>query len=150
LNATPAGLYQIGEVCDRVGLSLRTLRYWDEVGIVTPTARTEGGFRLYSEDDIERILVVMDMKPLKLTLEEMRELIDLLTGAARPDQLDGSQLEETVSTLSTYAARADERIAKVERQLAGARTLRTLMTKSIRACRQAATHEPHTTTAAGE
>ena len=43
-----------------------------------PSARSEGGFRLYVEDDVERLPVVMQIKPLRFSLEEMRELLDLL------------------------------------------------------------------------
>lgn len=48
---------QIGEVADRTGLSLRTLRYYEEVGQVRPSTRTSGGFRLYSETDVARLLL---------------------------------------------------------------------------------------------
>jgi DNA-binding transcriptional MerR regulator len=45
-------MMQIGEAAERVGLSLRTIRHWDEVGLVVPSARSNGGFRLYTEADI--------------------------------------------------------------------------------------------------
>jgi DNA-binding transcriptional MerR regulator len=73
-----AGRMQIGEVAERIGLSLRTIRYYEEVGLAVPSARSEGGFRLYVEDDVERLPVVMQIKPLRFSLEEMRELLDLL------------------------------------------------------------------------
>ena len=46
-----AGLLQIGQVAERTGLSLRTIRFYEENGLVIPTARSEGGFRLYSENE---------------------------------------------------------------------------------------------------
>lgn len=64
----------IGELAERVGLSLRSLRHWDEVGLVPPSGRTEGGFRLYTAADEARVRVLMRMKPLRFTLEEMTEL----------------------------------------------------------------------------
>ncbi|WAC66033.1 MerR family transcriptional regulator [Agrococcus sp. SL85] len=64
----------IGELAERVGLSLRSLRHWDEVGLVPPSGRTDGGFRLYTEADEARVRVLMRMKPLRFTLEEMSEL----------------------------------------------------------------------------
>lgn len=117
-------LLQIGEVAERVGLSLRTVRYYEEVGIVTPSARTKGGFRLYSEDDVDRLLVVKGMKPLSLSLEEMGEVLDLLERSAQPHSLDASEYLELVARLEQYAERADERIAKRERDLVHARKLR--------------------------
>lgn len=77
---TPRGeLVQIGQVAERTGLSLRTIRFYEENGLVIPTARSEGGFRLYSEDDVARLEVIKRMKPLGFTLEEMQELLALLT-----------------------------------------------------------------------
>lgn len=46
----------IGEVATRTGLSLRSLRRWEEVGLLTPSGRTDGGFRLYSETDVNKIM----------------------------------------------------------------------------------------------
>ena len=117
-------LLQIGEAAERVGLSLRTVRYWEEMGLVVPTARSNGGFRLYSEDDLQRLLVVKRMKPLELTLEEMRELLELLETNARPEGVDLVDLGARESKLRRYADHTDERIATLERRLAEARTLR--------------------------
>ncbi|MGY2082882.1 MerR family transcriptional regulator [Blastococcus sp. SYSU DS0539] len=79
VTATPRGdLMQIGQVAERTGLSLRTIRFYEENGLVVPTARSEGGFRLYSEADVARLEVVKRMKPLGFSLEEMQELLALL------------------------------------------------------------------------
>ena len=74
---------QIGEVAERIGLSLRTIRYYEEVGLITPSARSQGGFRLYTEHDASRLQLVKDMKPLGFSLDEMRDLLGVL------DNLDG-------------------------------------------------------------
>jgi MerR family copper efflux transcriptional regulator len=71
-------LMQIGQVAERSGLSLRTIRFYEENGLVVPTARSEGGFRLYSQDDLTRLEVIKKMKPLGFRLEEMQELLSLL------------------------------------------------------------------------
>jgi MerR family transcriptional regulator, copper efflux regulator len=84
--APRAGLLQIGQVAERTGLSLRTIRFYEENGLVPPTSRTEGGFRLYSDDAVARLEVIKRMKPLGFSLEEMRELLTLLTDlTARPE-----------------------------------------------------------------
>ncbi len=59
---------QIGEVAERTGLSLRTIRYYGEVGLVVPSARSKGGFRLYTESDVARLLLIKQMKPLGVQL----------------------------------------------------------------------------------
>ncbi|SDO75204.1 DNA-binding transcriptional regulator, MerR family [Klenkia soli] len=81
------GMLQIGEVAERIGLSLRTIRHYEEVGLAVPSARSEGGFRLYTEDDVERLRVIMQMKPLGFSLEEMRELLQALADGGPADRL---------------------------------------------------------------
>ena len=79
-------LVQIGQVAERTGLSLRTIRFYEEHGLVRPTSRSDGGFRLYSDDDVARLEVIKRMKPLGFRLEEMQELLTLLADyAERPD-----------------------------------------------------------------
>jgi MerR family transcriptional regulator, copper efflux regulator len=127
-------LLQIGEVAVRVGLSLRTVRYYEEVGLAAPSARSEGGFRLYSEDDVQRLLVVRRMKPLGLSLEEMRELLEVLDRSARPEELEIADLREVVAGLESYGERGDERIAQLERELAEARKLRLRISERLGRC----------------
>lgn len=80
--------HQIGEVAERVGLSLRSIRYYEEIGLVEPSGRTDGGFRLYTEVDIDRLRLVKALKPVGMSLETMGELLqcaDLLTGREPAD-----------------------------------------------------------------
>ncbi|MGY1638229.1 MerR family transcriptional regulator [Geodermatophilus sp. SYSU D00742] len=89
------GLLQIGQVAERTGLSLRTIRFYEESGLVVPTSRSEGGFRLYSAEDVARLEVVKRMKPLGFSLEEMRELLTVLadlSAARSPGHPDRDQL----------------------------------------------------------
>jgi DNA-binding transcriptional MerR regulator len=125
------GLLHIGEVAERVGLSLRTVRYYEEIGLVTPSARTEGGFRLYSESDVERLRVVKPMKPLGYALEEMGPLLALIEQGAAPDSLTRADLEGLVAGLGANAERADAGIAKLERRLAEARGLRLRIAEAL-------------------
>jgi MerR family copper efflux transcriptional regulator len=48
------------------------VRHWEEVGLLQPSGRSEGGFRLYTEADVDKILVIRRMKPLGFSLDEMR------------------------------------------------------------------------------
>lgn len=72
----------IGELAERTGLSLRTIRHYDEIGLLKPSGRTEGGFRLYTEPDLERLLLIRHMKPLGFALEEMVELLRIIEARA--------------------------------------------------------------------
>ena len=95
----------IGEVAEATGMSLRTLRHYDEVGLLTPSGRTEGGFRLYSQADMDRLLLIRRMKPLGFTLEEMSSLLEIV---------DQSLSEGSAASSPESSARLDEFIADVE------------------------------------
>lgn len=105
---------QIGEVAEQTGLSLRTIRYYEEVGLVTPSARTSGGFRLYSETDVARLRLVRRMKPLEFSLEEMRRVLGVLD-ALEVDGDDGR--DELVDQLVGYRQAAEARVAALREQL---------------------------------
>ena len=78
------GHMQIGEVAERTGLSLRTIRYYGEVGLVEPSARSRGGFRLYTAEDVDRLQLIKRMKPLNFPLEEMQRLLATLDRLTEP------------------------------------------------------------------
>jgi MerR family copper efflux transcriptional regulator len=106
----------IGAVAERTGLSLRTLRHWDEVGLVTPSGRSDGGFRLYTETDVERILLVRRMKPLGFSLDEMAELLDVADRLAA-GQVIGADDVVLRDRLDQFVATARERRADLARKL---------------------------------
>lgn len=119
--------YQIGEVTERVGLSLRTVRYYEEVGLVVPSDRTAGGFRLYTESEIERLIMAKELKPLGFSLDELREMLDLIEARERTGELTGAQR----ATLSEYSARATERYDKLRDQLAAADRIARRMRRAL-------------------
>lgn len=107
------GLLQIGQVAERTGLSLRTIRFYEENGLVRPTTRSDGGFRLYSDDDVARLEVIKRMKPLGFRLEEMQELLGLLADlTGRPD--DGALTDR----LRMFHEAATARVHALGEQLA--------------------------------
>lgn len=68
---------QIGEVAERTGLTCRTLRFYEEKGLLTPPSRMEGGFRLYSPEDVERIQHIVQLRDLLgVTLADIKEMIE--------------------------------------------------------------------------
>ncbi|NRD26278.1 MerR family transcriptional regulator [Frigoribacterium sp. VKM Ac-2836] len=110
---------QIGELAERTEMSLRTIRHYDEIGLLTPSGRSEGGFRLYTHDDYLRLMVIRRMKPLGFSLDEMAELlrvVDALDGGS-DDEGDGRD-RVTRASLAAFIDETVERRAKLERQLA--------------------------------
>lgn len=68
---------QIGEVAERTGVTQRTLRFYEEKGLLKPPTRMEGGFRLYSEDDVRRVEQIKRLqKLLGLSLAEIKEMVE--------------------------------------------------------------------------
>jgi DNA-binding transcriptional MerR regulator len=71
------GYLQIGEVAERTGVTQRTLRFYEEKGLLTPPSRMDGGFRLYSEEDVRRVDHIRRLQSLLgLSLAEIKELVD--------------------------------------------------------------------------
>jgi DNA-binding transcriptional MerR regulator len=68
---------QIGEVAERTGVTQRTLRFYEEKGLLKPPTRMEGGFRLYSEADIQRVERIKRLQQLLgFTLAEIKEMVE--------------------------------------------------------------------------
>jgi DNA-binding transcriptional MerR regulator len=87
----------VGELARRTGLSVRTLHYYDEIGLLSPSRRTDAGHRLYTAGDVVRLQQIKSLQHLGFTLKEVRECLD------RPDfplgrviQLHLSQLKERI------------------------------------------------------
>ncbi|WP_106401297.1 MerR family transcriptional regulator [Actinocorallia populi] len=110
---------QIGEVAETTGLSLRTIRHYDEAGLVAPSGRSPGGFRLYTRADVDRLLLIRRMKPLGFTLEQMRDLLDVADRLETPG-LPEAERRALTGRLDAYATAADERITALRTQLAHA------------------------------
>lgn len=101
-------LMQIGEIADLTEMSFRTLRHYDEVGLLSPSARSEGGFRLYNSSDLEKLLVIRRMKPLGYTLEEMLDVRILTeTITAQMPTPDPALVERLRGVLDDAYARRD-------------------------------------------
>jgi DNA-binding transcriptional MerR regulator len=118
---TEADTMHIGELAERTGLSLRTLRHYDDVGLVRASARTEGGFRLYTQADYERLMLIRRMKPLGFSLEEMSELLSVIDHREHCDGDDAGALESFIveavkrrDRLREQLAMADEFIGLLE------------------------------------
>jgi len=125
----------IGEVAERVGLSLRTIRYYEEIGLIAPSARSQGGFRLYLETDVARLQLVKDMKPLGFSLDEMRDLLGVLDTL---DDLDPSQEnhEQILDRLAMYRVAADARCDALRGQLRIAESFAGTLRKRLATHRQ--------------
>ncbi|GAU66475.1 putative MerR family transcriptional regulator [Streptomyces sp. NBRC 110611] len=111
---------QIGEVAARTELSLRTIRHYEETGLVIPSARSQGGFRLYAEADVARLMVIRRMKPLGFTLDEMRALLAATDRLDSGEELSATDREELLERVRGFEEAAQRRVADLRTQLARA------------------------------
>jgi len=108
-TGTNRATMHIGELAEKTGLSLRTIRHYDDVGLLKPTGRTDGGFRLYTADDLRRLMLIRRMKPLGFSLDEMVELLRIIDA----DSTNAPLQDE----LNAFVADAEERRTKLQQQL---------------------------------
>ena len=76
-TSAPEANMQIGEVAERTGLTPRTLRYYEEMGLLSPASRLNGGFRQYGQADIERLERIKQMRDLLgISLAQIKEMVE--------------------------------------------------------------------------
>ncbi|MFI1361063.1 MerR family transcriptional regulator [Streptomyces sp. NPDC020898] len=111
---------QIGEVAARTELSLRTIRHYEDTGLVIPSARSQGGFRLYTEADVARLMVIRRMKPLGFTLDEMRALLQATDRLDSDEELSAEEHGQLLERIRDFEQAAQERVVDLRTQLARA------------------------------
>ncbi|EFY03597.1 MerR family transcriptional regulator [Streptococcus dysgalactiae] len=67
--------YSTGELANLAGVSIRTVQYYDQRGILTPTALTEGGRRLYTDSDLEQLRMICFLRDLGFSIEQIRKVL---------------------------------------------------------------------------
>lgn len=101
---TTGSMMKIGEVAERAGVSLRTLRHYDTIGLLPPSGRSDGGFRLYTEADCQRLETIQGMTALDWPLERVTEVMRTLTELEAPRT--GSRHHALLLDLAQDAAEA--------------------------------------------
>ena len=103
-------LVQIGELAKNLGITTRTIRYYEEIGLMGPSERLGGGTRTYSRDDILRLKFILKLKELGISLKEMQEL------AANFDinqQSFGTITPKLLEILDGHIGKVDQKIANL-------------------------------------
>ncbi|MDD5525110.1 MAG: MerR family transcriptional regulator [Smithella sp.] len=97
----------IGELAGKLEMSQRTIRYYEEIGLLNSIKRVEGGRRIYTDADLRRLKLIKRLKIMGMTLSEMQELEAMWTIEKSNDKVLGRLLE----LLSNQLRRLDDRIA---------------------------------------
>ncbi|GAB4382277.1 MAG: MerR family transcriptional regulator [Elainellaceae cyanobacterium] len=88
---------KVGDLAKQTGVSVRTLHYYDEIGLLSPSHRTEAGYRLYGEEDIIRLQQIVSLRQIGFSLEEIRECLEQRNFSFdRVIQLHAARLREQI------------------------------------------------------
>ena len=100
-------MYTISQVADQFGVTTRTLRYYEEIGLLQPRRGGNGGQRIYSNKELVRIKLILRGKQLGFSLEEIKDMVGLF----EVDPSGKKQLERSIQY-------GEKRIEEVERKIA--------------------------------
>ncbi|WP_159847652.1 MerR family transcriptional regulator [Nocardia sp. CY41] len=117
-DATDADGVTVGQVSARLGVTVRALHHWDEIGLARPSLRTAAGYRLYTADDLERLQRIVVYREIGLGLEDIRAILGDPTadvpGALRAQR---TLIDERIDRLQQLGAGVDRMIDAHERGL---------------------------------
>lgn len=99
---------RIGELADRVGVNPKTVRYYEEVGVLPAADRLASGYRDYTDDDVERLRFVKTAQRLGLSLSEISEVLTLRERGERPCQYVLEVLDRQLADLDRRLAEMTE------------------------------------------
>ena len=125
-------LMRVGEVAERLEVSPRTVKYYEEIGLVEPEERSAGGFRLYGSREIERLERILRMKSIGYSLAAIRELLAVRDTAQEADKV--TVLRTATEHLREREREASGRILKIREDLVRAEALREELERDIALC----------------
>jgi DNA-binding transcriptional MerR regulator len=99
---------RIGELASQVGLNPKTIRYYEDIGVLPAPERTEAGYRIYGEPDADRLLFIKTAQRLGITLDEIREILAFRDRGEQPCQY-------VLGVLRRERAEIDRRIAELRK-----------------------------------
>ncbi len=119
-SAVPSRLLRIQEVADETGLTPRSIRYYEEVGLLAPAARSEGAYRLYDADDLERLRFIAGLRnDAGFSLAEIGQLLEDEQARERNRaQFRGGDPATRRAAITDALARIDRQIETLERKRA--------------------------------
>lgn len=110
MNKSETKLVQIGELAKSLGITTRTIRYYEEIGLMGKTERPDGSTRTYNKDDILRLKFILKLKNLGISLKEIEELSDIFD----INQKNFNKLTpKLIQILDSHIAKVDEKMASL-------------------------------------
>ena len=99
---------RIGELADRAGVTAKTVRYYESIGIMNEPPRTGSGYRDYGEDDVERLRFVRDAQATGLALAEIQSVLELKDVGARSCEHTRTLLERHLDDIDDQVRRLQD------------------------------------------
>ena len=103
-------MYSIQDVSNKTGLSTHTLRYYEKEGLISDVERSQGGFRQYTDEDLERLGLIRCLKNTGMSIQEIARFVQLTHEGDHT-------LEERVELLRAHRERVLERMAEMQKHL---------------------------------
>jgi DNA-binding transcriptional MerR regulator len=123
MNDSDKDTYHIGDIANVLGISQRTVRYYEELGFLRPS-RTDGGFRIYNKHDANVLRMIIQFKDLGMRLEDIRALF-----LPQNDKLNGQMLEQLRTTLAQRKSDFEKKIQNYSESISQIETVLILLSK---------------------
>jgi DNA-binding transcriptional MerR regulator len=133
MNAS-SELERVGEIAERLGVSPRTIKYYEELGLIRPETRSPGGFRLYGKEGVEQLERILRMKSIGYSLAAIRELLATRDAAQEADKI--TVISNTMERLKDREREVTERIQQMRKDLKQAEALREELGRDIALCQR--------------
>jgi MerR family Zn(II)-responsive transcriptional regulator of zntA len=101
--------FQIGELSKKAEVSKRTIRYYEEKSLLSPSRVTSGGFRLYSNKDLKRLKIIKQFKKLDFSLDQIKEILK-----SEPDSGKESQIQYSRRVIETQLTAIQKQIENLK------------------------------------
>ena len=122
-------MYSIQDVSNKTGLSTHTLRYYEKEGLISGVERSQGGFRQYTDEDLERLGLIRCLKNTGMSIQEIARFVQLTHEGDHT-------LEERVELLREHRERVLERMAEMQKHLDKVTWKLNFFTEKLRAYEQ--------------
>ena len=120
-------IYTTGEIAKLCGVTVRTVQYYDTRGILVPTELSEGGRRLYSEDDVKRLKIICFLRDLGLSIDSISQLLE----EEDPGSVIALLLDQQEAVLKNEVRQREEKLQKVSELKAGLKSVSEFSLESI-------------------
>jgi MerR family transcriptional regulator, repressor of the yfmOP operon len=133
-EADVAATLQIGEVAERTGVTQRTLRFYEEKGLLQPPSRLDGGFRLYSEQDVVRVERIKRLQTLLgFTLADIKEMVEAeeVKEQIRSQYRKDADVSERKAKIGRAVEVTEHQVAVIDQKLAALQEMKDHLTEKL-------------------